>query len=137
MKLLIDKGANVNFGNPTPLFELVSNSNPLNYEAMKLLIDAGADVNDQSANEGYICIPLDYLCTHNPDIEGMKILIDAGSDVNFGSYPPLNELIDHFPDCIEAIALLIDSGADLSETEVPEEILEKVEEFKKNKSKDE
>lgn len=73
VKMLLDAGADVHFGDDTPIRNAVSSGNK---EIVKILIDAGANVNVDNGS------PLYYAITETNDIELLKMLLDAGAKVN-------------------------------------------------------
>lgn len=82
VKLLVEKGADVNFTDSSgnhPLFWAVITDN---FEMSKLLIDSGADVNAlNSVNEDNYAVPAIMMVPRNNNIEIMELLIDSGADV--------------------------------------------------------
>ncbi|MDR2635512.1 MAG: ankyrin repeat domain-containing protein, partial [Campylobacteraceae bacterium] len=89
IKVLVDKGADVDYKNPdgeTPLFYAIKNNS---YELVKLLIENGADVNhtarvtnncDDDTNSQ---TPFIAAAIAKSDIEILKLLVKNGADINY------------------------------------------------------
>lgn len=123
-KLLIEKGANVEFRNSneydTPLIVAARNGHD---EVVTLLINFGADVNAVVTRE----IPeLDIVWQHTPLIlatsseyaEVVKILLRKGADVSFkcGKEAESAILIACKNGYVEIVKQLLDNGADINDT---------------------
>ena len=113
MQLLLDKGANVNalggyYG--SPLQAAAYNGN---IQAMRLLLDKGADVNAQG---GYYGSALQAAASMGQfdQIEAIWLLLDRGADVNAqgGKYGSALRAAA-YRGRVEAVQLLLDSGADV------------------------
>ena len=108
IRLLLDKGININKGIDTPLKCLCSNSK-VNLEAIQLLIDNGAEVNSRGGSA------LASLCSNSKvNFEAIQLLINNGADVNRGIYNPLQSLCSHKKVNLEAVKFLIDNGANVN-----------------------
>ena len=113
IRLLLNKGINVNQGLNTPLQCLCSNSK-VNFEAIQLLINNGADV-----NKGFDS-PLQSLCSHKKvNLEAVKFLIDNGAKANNDHGSALASLCSQDKVNLEGIQLLIDHGADVNGLLIP------------------
>jgi ankyrin repeat protein len=122
VKMLIDVRANVNYiDDPcdrSPLISAVSRSNDI---TTKMLIEAGAHVNHRTRDGFTACIE----AAENKDISCLKLLIEAGAclsdeDYDIGVSPLGNACrIKH----IEAIELLLDSDAPISDNNFNEYVL--------------
>ena len=121
IKLLVQRGADINKGEKTPLYYLCYQRD-INIEAIKLLIELGADVNIGENRSDSIRTPLACLCKRDDvNLEAVKLLIENGADVNKSDVSfwefitPLAFLCIEENVNIGAIKLLIDNGADPNE----------------------
>ena len=123
VKLLIDRGANVNIkldqGGHTPLMTAAENTNvDSSLDTVKLLLASGADINARS-NTGMSA--LSYAVANSnqkSSLETVKLLLDSGADIeirnNIGSTPLIVATVNSdTKSSLDTIKLLIDYGADL------------------------
>lgn len=106
-RLLIDRGANVNFVNKNGWTALMEAADEGSYETARILLQAGADVNlhgettrstalNQAASEGHLSV--------------LKLLLDAGADPQGDGkgQPPLHEAAEEGK--LEVVRFLLDAG---------------------------
>ncbi len=112
IKLLLEKGADINIKSNTGETILIMAAMNPNPEIMEMFIDKGFDVNAKD-NQGYTALIMTTINSCSPKI--IKMLIDAGADVNekneFGDTALISAAWKANP---EAIKLLIDAGADVN-----------------------
>ena len=118
IKLLLDRGANVNSGSQdwqTPLYLAVESQD---VHVAKLLLDRGANVNfEYSAPQGLL-----YQAIIRGDLEMTKLLLDRGVKRSWRNQYNENKCVDNYllgclivghSENIELIQLLLDDGAEL------------------------
>jgi ankyrin repeat protein len=111
VKLLIDKGADVNAKSSNGWTALMLASETGYIDIAKLLIDKGADVNAKSSN-GWTALMLASKAGH---IDIVKLLIDKGVDVNTNRDIGTTALVSASgAGHIDVVKLLIDKGVDVN-----------------------
>ncbi|RKK66726.1 hypothetical protein BFJ69_g15146 [Fusarium oxysporum] len=111
VKLLLDKGADVNIPDKdgwTPVFSASWNGY---VEVVKLLLDKGADVNIPDKN-GWTPVSA---ASANGHVEVVKLLLDKGADVNIpdkNGWTPVSAASANRH--VEVVKLLLDKGADVN-----------------------
>ena len=114
IKLLIDLGADVNKGDPTPLCRLCCHKK-VNIDAIKILLQHGADVNKAYEIHGRIFTPLCYLCRQEEvNFEAFNLLLKHGADINKGDITPISYLCEDKEVKLEQIQFFLDHGADIN-----------------------
>ncbi|KAK1461968.1 hypothetical protein CCUS01_01558 [Colletotrichum cuscutae] len=107
IKLLIENGAEVNWGEPSPLQLACQNAA---YDTVKLLVENEAEINTENGTDP----PLDLACARS-DYDTIKVLVENGARINPEDTGEPSPLYYAFHNNMEAITkLLIDHGANLN-----------------------
>ena len=123
IQFFIDKGADVNKGNP--LYNLCKHDD-INLESLKLLLDHGADANQvdispncvidnktANSNDGKET-PLSFLCSKQEiKLEVIRLLLDHGADPTIGFQAAFKNIKFNYPLTKQLIRLLLKYGADV------------------------
>lgn len=105
VKLLIQRGADINVASEEGITPLHCAAEFGNTEAIRLLIKAGANLNALDKDEE---TPL-CKAIRNDHVEAVKLLLDSGADVNAGQAELLTMAADHRN--WEIVDLLLEAGA--------------------------
>jgi len=119
VRLLLERGADVNLKTPTNSFVAISRAIYLDTtDVLELLIEYGANVNHQSPRGE----PLLIYAMRDYQLDAMKVLLAAGADVSYidnDGWTVLHQAVDcrqHRDDDNGALVkLLIDAGADVNQ----------------------
>ena len=109
MRILIDKGADVNAKDKNGTTALILAADKSNSEIVSFLIDKGADVNAKGGNGTAL-----MLAVNKSNAEFVGFLIDKGADVNAKDKNGTALILATDKGSAEIVSFLIDKGADVN-----------------------
>ncbi len=112
VRMLLEAGANPDFGGDSEDKALNEASRNGNVEIVRMLIDAGADLEIKGLNH---FTPL-INASNNNKLEVVEILIDAGANVNARSYFETSAM--HHSNNLDILGLLIAHGAEIDPQDI-------------------